>query len=598
MRLKGYLSIGVVCLFYWILDSIWSYLSFEINLKNLIFREPASYYDTFLLKVPPYQIVSRLMVVSLLLVLGSIIVEFFIRRQRAEKERRDSHDTLLTILNSIDATVYVADIQTHEVLFVNQKMIDRYGEDFTGRIGLDVFGKGSNACGDCSNNRLVDEDGNPTGVVVWEGQDPDTETWCVNYDRAIRWIDGRTVHLQISTDITQIKVLQKKQAQTESQLRQVQKMESIGRLAGGVAHDYNNMLSVIIGYTELAMDKVNPAEPLYEDLEEVFNAATRSADITKQLLAFARQQTIAPKILDINSVVEGMLKMLRRLIGENIDLSWQPGENLWSVKIDPSQINQILANLCVNARDAIADIGKVIIETKNVNFDQNYCAYHFDCIPGEFVMLAVSDNGSGIAQENLDKVFEPFFTTKSHGKGTGLGLATVYGIMKQNDGFVNIYSELEVGTSIKIYLPRHMGEHIETPVEVVSEIPLGRGETVLFVDDDASIMELGKRVLGDLGYTVFPACTPKEALSLIEAHSAEIDLLITDVIMPEMNGRELSGHAQKLCPKIKTLFMSGYTADVIAHRGILDEGVSFIPKPLSKMELAAKVREVLDNIGN
>jgi two-component system cell cycle sensor histidine kinase/response regulator CckA len=387
---------------------------------------------------------------------------------------------------------------------------------------------------------------------------------------------------------------ERKRIKLEHQLMQSQKLESIGRLAGGVAHDYNNMLSVIIGYTELAMETLGPEAPLHGHLKEILSAAMRSTDITKQLLAFARQQTIAPEVLDLNDMVEGMLKMLRRLIGEDIDFLWQPENRLWPVRIDPSQINQILANLCVNARDAIADVGKVTIETQNVNFDEEYCSNHADFIPGDYVMLAVSDDGSGMDPDTLDKAFEPFFTTKSLGQGTGLGLATVYGIVMQNQGFINIYSESGQGTTIRIYLPRHSGDTVRVHRESPAKAPLGQGETVLLVEDDHSILTLAQTILEKLGYIVLPAASPSRAISLAADHAGAIDLLITDVVMPEMNGRELSEHLHTQYPAIKTLYMSGYTANVIAHRGVLDEGVHFIPKPLSIKDLAVKVREVLD----
>ena len=372
-------------------------------------------------------------------------------------------------------------------------------------------------------------------------------------------------------------------------------MESVGRLAGGVAHDYNNISSIIIGYSELALEKIEQGNLLYDDLMEIYTAAKRSTDITRQLLAFARQQTIAPKVLDLNDTIESMLKLLRRLIGEDIDLAWLPGAEVWPVKLDPSQVDQIMANLCVNARDAIADVGKVTIETKNISFDEDYCADHAGFVPGEYVMLAISDDGSGIAPETLDKIFEPFFTTKGLGKGTGLGLATVYGIVKQNSGFINVYSEPERGTTIKIYLPKHKGQAAETYSEKTFEIPLSRDETVLLVEDDGSILKLGKRILEGLGYVVLSTNSPREAIKLAEEHAGEVNLLITDVVMPEMNGRELSEQLQSLYPNLKILFMSGYTADVIAHRGVLEDGVCFISKPFSKKDMAVKVRDVLDN---
>ncbi|MBU0463615.1 MAG: PAS domain S-box protein [Proteobacteria bacterium] len=380
----------------------------------------------------------------------------------------------------------------------------------------------------------------------------------------------------------------------EEQLRQAQKMESVGRLAGGVAHDYNNALTAIMGYTELALMDADPAGPLHADLNQVLKAGRRAQDITRQLLAFARKQTIAPIALNLNQTVESMIKMLRRLIGEDIDLAWLPETNLWHVMMDPSQIDQILANLCVNSRDAIEGVGKVTIETATKVFDSAYCADHVGFVPGEFVQLSVSDNGCGMDKEILKEIFEPFFTTKAVDKGTGLGLSTVYGIVKQNNGFINVYSEPGKGTTIKIYLPRHEGKAVEIQEENTTEIPQGRGETILLVEDDLPILKLAQKILEGLNYTVLIADTPKGAMRLAQEHTGKIHLLITDVIMPEMNGRELSEQLQSLSPDLKCIFMSGYTANAIAHHGVLDEGVHFIQKPFSKRDLATIVRKVLD----
>jgi two-component system cell cycle sensor histidine kinase/response regulator CckA len=381
---------------------------------------------------------------------------------------------------------------------------------------------------------------------------------------------------------------------SEEQLRQAQKMESIGRLAGGVAHDYNNALSVIIGFTELAMDDTDPSGALNDSLCEILNAAKRATDITRQLLAFARKQAISPKVLDLNENVAGMLKMLRRLIGEDIDLTWSPGASLWSVKMDPSQIDQILVNLCVNARDAIENVGRITIGTSRTKFSAADCVNQIDTVPGEFVMLAVSDNGCGMEKEILDNIFEPFFTTKEVDKGTGLGLATVYGIVKQNNGFINVYSEPGKGTTFKIYLPRHEGEALELRGEIATEIPRGRGEVILVVEDDLSILKLAGQILSNVGYTVLTAGTPVEGISMAEKQTEVISLLITDVVMPGMNGRDLAERLQSSYPNLKCIFMSGYTANVIAHHGVLDEGVQFIQKPFSKRDLAIAVRKSLD----
>jgi len=381
----------------------------------------------------------------------------------------------------------------------------------------------------------------------------------------------------------------------EHQLLQAQKMEAVGRLAGGVAHDYNNMLNVIIGHAELALGELQPGDRLREDLEEILAAARRSADITRQLLAFARRQTIAPKVLDLNRTVGGMLKMLARLIGEDIELAWRPGGDLWPVRMDPSQLDQILANLCVNARDAIAGVGTITIETANVSLGRALSAEHPDFAAGEFVLLAVSDTGAGMDRTTLANIFEPFFTTKSGGRGTGLGLATVFGIVKQNEGFINVYSEPGRGTTVKIYLRRHHDAVVEAAAPAAaSALPAARGETVLLVEDEPAILRLATRVLTTLGYTTLAAATPAEAERLAGAHHGPIDLLVTDVVMPEMDGRTLAGRLAAARAGLRVLYMSGYTANVIAHHGVLDEGVDFIQKPFSVEELAATIRRVLD----
>jgi two-component system, cell cycle sensor histidine kinase and response regulator CckA len=400
----------------------------------------------------------------------------------------------------------------------------------------------------------------------------------------------------IVRDITERKKAEEEKTKLQAQLQQAQKMESVGRLAGGVAHDFNNMLGVILGHAEIALGQIDPNQPLYDDLTEIHKAAQRSADLTRQLLAFARKQTVTPKVLDLNETVSGMLKMLQRIMGENINLSWHPSENLWPVKIDPSQIDQILANLCVNARDAIEGVGKVTIETQNSALDETYCAAHTGSVSGEYVMLAVSDNGYGMNKETLAQIFEPFFTTKKLGKGTGLGLATVYGIIKQNKGFINAYSEPNQGTTFRIYLPRHMGKVEQARAAGTAEWVIRGHETILLAEDEPSILNMTTRALELHGYTVLPASTPGEAIRIAEKHGGDIHLLMTDVVMPEMNGRDLAKNLLSMYPHIKRLFTSGYTADVIAHQGVLDEGVHFLQKPFSVQDLAVKVREVLDKV--
>jgi two-component system cell cycle sensor histidine kinase/response regulator CckA len=395
-------------------------------------------------------------------------------------------------------------------------------------------------------------------------------------------------------DITERKRAEKERQTLQDQLAAVRRMESIGRLAGGVAHDFNNMLGVILGNVELVLATLDPAQPLWANLEEIRKAAEHSADLTRQLLAFARKQTVSPRVLDLNQTVDSMLTMLRRLVGEDIELAWMPGFDIWSVRIDPAQIDQILINLAANARDSIAGVGKVSLNTKNIIADEAYCRTSIGLTPGAYVRLTVSDNGCGMDGETRTNIFEPFFTTKQQGKGTGLGLATVYGIVKQNHGVINVYSEPGEGTTFKIYLPRHESQGIQTSARAEAALPIGGSETVLLVEDEPMLLELTQIMLTTLGYAVLTAATPSEAIRLVRSHSSRIHLLITDVVMPEMNGRDLAGQLNPHCPQLKQLFMSGYTADVIAHHGVLDEGVHFIQKPFSLKDLAAKVREALD----
>jgi PAS domain S-box-containing protein len=392
--------------------------------------------------------------------------------------------------------------------------------------------------------------------------------------------------IETITDVTENKRL-------EEQLLQAQKMEAIGTLAGGVAHDFNNMLSVIIGYTELALEQVDPSLDLFSNLREIRQAAGRSADLTRQLLTFARKQPISPRLLHVNETVEGMLKMLRRLIGEAVEIAWRPGKDTWPLRMDPSQFDQIMANLCVNARDAIAGVGTITIETRNAFFDERDCTANPGASPGQYVLLEVSDTGCGMDDATLSKIFEPFFTTKLNGKGTGLGLPTVYGIVKQNNGLLNVYSEPGTGTTFKIYLPSHPMPQAEAMQSMQPDPLLQGNETILLVEDAQPILNLVIRMLENFGYKVLAASSPAEAIRAAAEDPDRIDLLLTDVVMPEMNGRDLAKRISALRPEIKCLFMSGYMDGVIAELGMLKEETHFIQKPFSVQTLAAKLREAL-----
>ncbi len=397
------------------------------------------------------------------------------------------------------------------------------------------------------------------------------------------------------TDVTEKKREEKEREELQAQLAQAQKMESIGRLAGGVAHDFNNMLSVIIGNASMALTHEHLPQPLYERLDEIKKAGERSANLTRQLLGFARKQTVFPKMLDLNRNVSKMTEVLQRLIGENIDLAWLPGQNLWPVNIDPGQVDQILTNLCVNSRDAIVDVGKITIETDNIVLDESYCKDHVGFTPGDYVQLTVRDDGCGMDAGTLEKIFDPFFTTKGVGKGTGLGMATVYGIVKQNDGFIDACSEPDQGTTFKIYLPRQRTGETDLPEKKADRQPVTTcHETIMIVEDETAILNMTKIILEESGYTVLAAKTPGQAISAAQEHDGNIDLLLTDVIMPEMNGRDLAKNILSFYPDLKFLFMSGYTANTISHHGIFEEGFFFIQKPFSVKKLGAKVRQVLD----
>jgi PAS domain S-box-containing protein len=398
--------------------------------------------------------------------------------------------------------------------------------------------------------------------------------------------------LGVIRDITERKSAEEERRRLESQLIQAQKMESVGRLAGGVAHDFNNMLNVILGYAEFIKIQLSESDPLFKDVTEIEKAAYRSRDITRQLLAFSRKQIIAPRPVDLNDLIVNLQNSLVRLIGEDIDLRFFPGDNLWRIQFDPSQMEQIILNLGVNARDAMPAGGKLTIETENVHLNEAYCREHLGFSPGDYVMLVVGDDGVGMDRETLGHVFEPFFTTKETGKGTGLGLATVYGIVKQNDGFINVYSEPGRGTVFKIYIPRTLEEGEVVEEEQDAAIVRGTGN-VLLVEDDDMVRKMTDEMLGALGYTVIATDNPEEALLKIQNSETKVDLVITDVVMPGMSGTDLRDKMTAVRPGLKVLFMSGYTSNVIVHRGVLEENVHFIEKPFSMKDLARKVSETI-----
>ncbi|GFO67052.1 hypothetical protein GMLC_06310 [Geomonas limicola] len=394
-------------------------------------------------------------------------------------------------------------------------------------------------------------------------------------------------------DITSRKEAEAERERLQAQLIQAQKLEAIGRLAGSVAHDFNNMLVVIIGHVEILAAKLPPDSLIHNELIPIMMAAQRSADLTRQLLAFARKQVVAPKLLDLNHCIATMLPMLNRLVGEDVNLTWQSGSDLSLVLMDPSQVDQVLMNLCVNARDAIDGNGAITIRSEMAEFDETFCANHVGFLPGRYTAVAVGDDGCGMDAETLSHIFEPFFTTKDANKGTGLGLSTVYGMVKQNNGFISVQSELGKGTIFTIFLPAHAPELIETAQDPkVTSVPSGRG-TILLVEDELAVLMVTSQILEGLGYRVLTADAPSKALEMAKEHADAIDLLITDVVLPEVNGRELARTLAGLYPNLKQLFISGYTANVIAQHGVLEPDVEFLQKPFSRRDLAAKIESIM-----
>lgn len=516
--------------------------------------------------------------------------------KRAEEQMLASNDRLATVMDSMEAIITIADMGTHELLFLNE-----YGRQVCGDSSDQMVWKSLQGLDGPDpvreDSALVDAAGKPTPPLHWEHEDKFNGRWYEIRLCAIEWTDGHLVRMGIASDITDRKKTEAEKKKLESKLLQSQKLETVGQLAGGVAHDFNNMLGVILGYTELLQGQVEPESPMRADLEEIHRAADRAAALTRQLLGFARKQTIVPKLLDLNETVAAMLDMLQRLTGENIDLAWDPGEQIGPVKMDPSQIEQILVNLCVNSRDAITGSGRITLRTSDAVLDAAACVAHDGVVPGDYVKLVVGDNGCGMDANTLSHIFEPFFTTKDLSEGAGLGLPTVYGIARQNNGLIEVESEPGRGTEVIVYLPRHSAKSrpMTADREGMSFSPVQ--ETILLVEDDAALLNMTRSMLERRGYRVLSASSPSEALRLADENADGIDLVMTDVIMPEMSGHDLAAKLLERHPAFKCLFMSGHTADILAQRGVLEEGVHFIQKPFSMKELVNGVVETLSSPG-
>jgi len=496
------------------------------------------------------------------------------KRKLAEEALRKSEEKLNQILENTTDVIWTSDLNAN-ISFISpviEKMTGMPAKNFLTMSVEERFPQSSilklmaTITEELERDKDPNADKSRTRLIDIEHFKADgSRIWVSINSSFIRDKKGNPIGLQgVTRDITELKIL-------EEQLRQAQKMESVGRLAGGVAHDFNNMLGAILGNVEMMLEDLPLGSKQRPDLEIIQTAARRSADITRQLLAFASKQIIAPKALDLNQTVNPILKMLQRLIGEGIDISWQPACDLCPVKMDPTQVDQILANLCINARDAISGVGNLTIKTENVYLNEKFCAEHAGVVPGEYVMLTVSDNGQGMTKEVMSGIFEPFFTTKEVGKGSGLGLATVYGIVKQNNGCIEVHSQPHQGSTFNIYLPRHTPE-AEPPSEKTIAWPSVRGnETIMLVEDEPTVLAMTKKMLERQGYIVLSATTPGEAITMARKHTGEIHMLLTDVVMPEMDGHDLAEKFQSLYPAIKRLLMSGCTPNAISHHGVLNE---------------------------
>jgi len=513
--------------------------------------------------------------------------------KQSEEELKESEKKFSLFMNNLPLAVAIRDTEGNYV-FMNDKWedaMDLKAEDWIGKTPFDVFPEE-----DAKKLLQIDNDAIVKGITgpieLTLHHKTGIKHWLANRFVINNTNNKPTYVATLYIDITEKQKAEEEKERLKEQLIQAQKLESIGRLAGGVAHDYNNMLEVIMGNAQLAMMQLENTTELKIFLNEILNASRRSAEITKQLLAFASKQIIEPQIANINVIIENMLKMLRRLIGENIELIFNPNKESWNILIDPTQINQIIANLCINARDAIDDNGIITITTSNVTLDEYYCSQAPDCLPGEYVMISVNDTGCGIDSEIIDKIFDPFFTTKEFGKGTGLGLSTVYGIVKQNNGFIKVYSEKGIGSTFNIYFPRNITDNEYLEMKVIEDKPSGNGETVLVVEDEQSLLKMVQIMLERLQYNVIAVSSPLEAIEIVKSRGNEIALMLTDLVMPVMNGVELYEAINKINPHIKNIFMSGYT-DLVIYEHIVNKESNYLQKPFSIFDLAKKLKHVL-----
>jgi two-component system, cell cycle sensor histidine kinase and response regulator CckA len=509
-------------------------------------------------------------------------------RKQTEAALRASEERYRILFDQSPVPKFLYDHETRRYLMVNAAAIANYGysrDEFLSMTLDDL--QPSSEVGRVL-KLVATLDAGVTKMGAYRHRTKDGRIIDVDITLQKFFMTERPCVLVVALDVTE-------RTRLESQLRQAQKMEAIGNLAGGVAHDFNNLLSVILSYSKMLAESLNPSDPMRADLEEISQAGRRAADLTRQLLAFSRQQVLEPRTLDLNAVIHGVAKMLRRLVGEDVEVSVVGSPELGTVRADQGQVEQVLMNLVVNSRDAMPEGGKMTIETANVILDASYAADHPGVDAGPYVMLAVTDTGVGMDAATKERIFDPFFTTKEMGSGTGLGLATVFGIVQQSGGNIWVYSEPGLGTTIKVYLPQFDGP-CDAWVAVTPEAINPRGsETILLVEDEESVRVLTRTILERQGYRVIEAQSGGDALLICEQHTATIHVLLTDVVMPRMSGRKLAERLGTLRPEMKVLYMSGYTDDSIVRHGVLESGVAFLQKPITPQALTRKLRDVLDS---